>query len=77
MNYKVSWKLGKVLVLASAVSLVAGIAFEQIGFTLLCIALMAVDVVQTKKFYRCPHCDGKFDMREEPPCRCPHCGREL
>ena len=29
-------------------------------------AVSLVDHIQARPFYRCPHCGGRFDMREEP-----------
>lgn len=77
MTYRTSRKLGNVLMGAAAVSLVAGISWDRVILSVLALALLLVDYIQTRAFYRCPHCGGRFDMREDPPHDCPACGKEL
>lgn len=31
----------------------------------------------TNKHFKCPHCDGKLNLRMKVPNFCPHCGKKL
>lgn len=77
MDYRASKKLEKVLMAAAGLCLVIGYFANLVAFPLLTLALIVADYVQTRKFYRCPHCRARFDMRKEPPTRCPACEKEL
>ena len=77
MNYRASRKLGKVLMAASALSLVTGLYTDQLVFPLMTLGLLVVDYLQTCAFYRCPDCRERLDMRQAPPEYCPACGNKL
>ena len=77
MNYRASRKLGKVLMAASALSLVTGLYTDQLVFPLMTLGLLVADYLQTRAFYRCPDCRERLDMRQAPPEYCPACGNKL
>ena len=40
-------------------------------------ALMVLGILQTLKFFRCPHCKKRFKFLTKSPKVCPYCGAEL
>lgn len=41
------------------------------------VVLMAVGIVVSVAFYRCPHCNTPLPTNGRMPEKCPHCGEPL
>jgi len=77
MDYRMSRKVGRILEITATVSLLLGIVRDIVWLSVLTLVLVVVDYLQTRAFYRCSECHERFDMRNEPPEYCPHCGAAL
>lgn len=77
MNYKMSFAL---LWIGLAVGLVLFFVGAYLQISLLYwvgIVVALIGVIQTRTFYRCPACGGRFSSHGPLVKVCPHCGEEL
>ena len=75
MDYKKSYILLWVGILAGFIVILAGMALELKWLTAVGVALSAAAVLQTLCFFCCPACGGSWDTRGGIPHYCPHCGK--
>lgn len=78
MSLWTSRTLSNACVITAVLLFLAGVQTEAAGLFAAAIAVMALDLVQTLIFYRCPHCGRLLPFRHRSvPSYCPGCGREL
>lgn len=75
MSYKVSYRLYQVLMLVALALAVAGWVSKVTWLIYIAIVVFAVAIIQTRFFYKCPHCKKPLDFRMKLSTHCPECGR--
>lgn len=74
MDYKRSYVLMWVGVIAGVILVLVGAALELGWLFALGLVTFAAMVLQTLFFFRCPSCGGLWDTRGGIPHYCPKCG---
>lgn len=77
MNYKKSYMLLWAGLLAGVILFFMGFVQDSRPLFWSGIVVAVLGVVQTRAFYRCPHCGGRFSSHGPLVRKCPHCGEEL
>ncbi|MDY4082265.1 MAG: hypothetical protein SOY97_11660 [Candidatus Metalachnospira sp.] len=64
--------------LCLAIIILGSFLHASSAFLLITVSVMSIlGIVLILKFWVCPYCGEPLPMREEHPCYCSHCGKEL
>ena len=77
MNYKMSYYLLWIGMIAGLALFVLGFLQNNRGIFWAGVAVAFLGVIQTRAFYRCPHCGGRFHSHGQLVKTCPYCGEQL
>jgi len=77
VNYKMSYMLLWAGLIAGVILFFLGFWMDNRGVFWGGILVAVLGVIQTRAFYRCPACGGRFKSHGPLVKVCPHCGEEL
>lgn len=77
MNYKMSFALLWIGLIAGLALFVAGFMADSRPLFWAGVAVVVLGIVQTRMFYCCPVCGGRFHSHGPLVKVCPHCGEKL
>jgi len=77
MDYKKSYLLFHIGLYTGLVLCLVSLMIKVRLPGILGIIIMVSGILQTVRFYRCPHCHKALDFRGKKPKYCPECGHPL
>ena len=77
MDYKKSYLLFHIGLYTGLVLCLVSLMIKVRLPGILGIIIMVSGILQTVRFYRCPHCHKALDFRGQKPKYCPECGHPL
>ena len=77
MDFRVSERMMMSSCLVGIILVAIGNRMQSFTMSAAGAALMVLGILQTLKFFRCPHCKKRFKFLTKSPKTCPYCGVKL
>lgn len=79
MNLKFARNIKNFCYIASSILALATFLLpeQRTIFLIAAVVVVAIGIVVSFAFYRCPHCKTPLPANEKLPKKCPHCGLAL
>ena len=77
MDFKTSERMMLSSCLVGIILVALGNRMQSLTMSTVGAALMVLGLLQTLKFFRCPHCKKRFKFLTKSPKICPYCGANL
>ena len=77
MDFRVSERMMMSSCLVGIILVAIGNRSQSFTMSAAGAALMVLGILQTLKFFRCPHCKKRFKFLTKSPKVCPYCGANL
>ena len=77
MDFRVSERMMMSSCLVGIILVAVGNRMQSFTMSAAGAALMVLGILQTLKFFRCPHCKKRFKFLTKSPKVCPYCGADL
>lgn len=77
MDFRVSERMLMSSCLVGIILVAVGNRTQSFTMSAAGAALMVLGILQTLKFFRCPHCKKRFKFLSKSPKVCPYCGADL
>lgn len=77
MDFRASERMMMSSCLVGIILVAVGNRMQSFTLSAVGAALMVLGILQTLKFFRCPHCKKRFKFLTKSPKVCPYCGANL
>ena len=77
MDFRTSERMMMSSCLVGIILVAVGNRMQSFTLSAAGAALMVLGILQTLKFFRCPHCKKRFKFLTKSPKVCPYCGANL
>ena len=77
MDFRTSERMMMSSCLVGIILVAVGNRMQSFTLSAVGAALMVLGILQTLKYFRCPHCKKRFKLLTKSPKVCPYCGAEL
>ncbi len=79
MNLELARKIKNICYIASIVAALPAFILDgnDTIYLIVAVVIMAIGIVVSVAFYRCPSCKTPLPTNERLPDKCPHCGETL